>query len=149
VVGDAVEDRGLAGAASALSAGGQHADADFFGGVEDRLLRRDGEGQPALGEVDLDGLVQDGIGEGFGYEPLDVQGAFGPGGAVLLERPDRPAERIDQATTVAWPGRAPDPGSAAQGPQERGAHPPVPQGLSSITSQHELPPIADTSGVGQ
>ena len=63
----------LAGAAGALPAGRQHSDAGFLGGIEDRSFRRDGEGQPALGEVDLDGLVEHGLGEGLGDEPLDVQ----------------------------------------------------------------------------
>ena len=77
VVGDALEDGCLAGAAGAFAAGGQDADSGVFDRVEDGRVRRDGEGEVALGEVDLEGLVQDGLGERLGDEPLDVQRALG------------------------------------------------------------------------
>ncbi len=58
VIRDAVEHECLAGATGALPAGREHPDTDLLGGVEEGLVRRDGEGQPALGGVDLDGAVE-------------------------------------------------------------------------------------------
>ena len=86
VVGIAVEDGCLAGAAGAFAAGGQHADA----GLLDRRRGSDVSGgtvsvRSLWARCDLEGLVPDGLGEWLGDEPLHVQRARRPGGAVLLD----------------------------------------------------------------
>ena len=86
VVGDAVEDGCLAGAAGAFPQEDSTPIPASSIDVEDRLVRRDGQREVALGEVDLEGLVQDGLGQRLGDEPLDVQRALGPGRAAAARR---------------------------------------------------------------
>jgi hypothetical protein len=80
VVWTSVENGCFAGAAGAFRAGRQRPDSGLLGCGEDGLFGRDGEGELALGEVDLERIVQYGFGEWFGDEPLDVQRSLGPVG---------------------------------------------------------------------
>ena len=86
VVGNPFQDWCLARAAGAFGAGGKHSDPGVLDDGQDGLVRRDGEGELALREVDLEGIGKHGFGEGFGDKALDVQGALRPAAAALFDR---------------------------------------------------------------
>jgi hypothetical protein len=69
VIRETVDDRRLAGAAGALGAGRQDADAGFLDDVEHGAFRRDGEGEPAAHELDLERLGAHRLLEWAGGEP--------------------------------------------------------------------------------
>jgi hypothetical protein len=62
VVRNSVEDGCFAGAAGAFPTGWEDADAGLLDRVEDGRVRWDGQGKFALGEVDLERIVQYGFG---------------------------------------------------------------------------------------
>jgi len=81
-----VKDGGLAGAAGPFAAGGQHLHAGLLRDGQDGPVNRNGQGQVAAPQVNIERLGQDGLGEGLGHESLDVQGPGRPAGAALLNR---------------------------------------------------------------